>query len=175
MKKLLIFLVIISTVKTFSQENDLNDLQFIIGNWNGSGQGFGNSTSTISASYHFIMDNKYIEVKHESIFKPTENNPKGEHHVDSGIISYDTSRNKTIYRQFNNEGYVNQYVLKSELSTATKLIFETENIENFVPGGKARFTIQKISENEIETIFDVSFPNKEYSCFGTNKLKKLNE
>ena len=70
---------------------------------------------------------------------------------------------------------MNQYVLKEELTTNMKLIFETEIIENFMAGGKARFTINKIAENEIETIFDVSFPNKEYSCFGTNNLKKLNE
>ena len=175
MKKLLIFLVIISTVNTFSQENSLKDLQFIIGNWSGSGQGFSNSALTIKASYHFVMDNKYIEVKHESFFKPTEKNEKGEHHVDIGFISFDTSINNFIYRQFNNEGYMNQYVLKEELTTNMKLIFETEIIENFMAGGKARFTINKIAENEIETIFDVSFPNKEYSCFGTNNLKKLNE
>jgi len=46
------------------------------------------------------------------------------------------------------------------------LVFETEMIENFVPGGKARWTIRKISESQIETTFDVSFPDKEFTCFG---------
>jgi len=50
------------------------------------------------------------------------------------------------------------------------LVFETEEIENFVAGGKARWTIKKIADNKIETIFDVSFPNSEYTCFGTNNL-----
>ena len=67
---------------------------------------------------------------------------------------------------------MNQYVLNDSLSTNDVYIFETENIENFVEGGKSRWTIKKINENKIETIFDVSFPGKEYSCFGTNKLIK---
>ncbi len=111
-----------------------------------------------------------MEVNHESIFKPTEKNPNGDHHIDHGFISYDSSRKKVVYRQFNNEGFVNQYILNDSLSTPDTFIFETETIENFMPGGKARLTIKKISEKEIETIFDVSFPNKEYACFGINKM-----
>ena len=69
---------------------------------------------------------------------------------------------------------VNQYVLNDSLSNETKFVFETEEIENFVPGGKARWTINKIQDNQIETIFDVSFPGEEYACFGTNKQTKVN-
>lgn len=173
MKKLVIILFLLNSLLILAQQNSLEKLKFIIGDWNGSGVGFGNATSTITASYNFVMNKKYIEVKHESQFKPTEKNPKGDHHIDNGFISYDSSRKKIVYRQFNNEGYINQYILNEKLSTDTSLIFETEIIENFVPGGKARYTINKISENEIETIFDVSFPNKEYNCFGTNKLIKI--
>jgi len=172
MKKILTILLLVVTFQINAQHIALEKLQFIIGEWSGTGGGFGNSTSTITASYNFVMNKKYIEVKHESKFKPTEKNPKGEHHIDNGFISFDTSRKKVVYRQFNNEGYVNQYILNEAISTPTSLIFETETIENFVPGGKARLTINKISNTEIETIFDVSFPNKEYSCFGTNKLIK---
>ncbi len=39
-----------------------------------------------------------------------------------------------------------------------------------MPGGKARWTIKLITDQEIETTFDVSFPNKEYTCLGVNKL-----
>ena len=131
-----------------------------------------NDTSIITASYNFVMNRKYIEVKHESHFKPTEKKPKGDHHINNGFMSFDKIRNKIIYRQFNNEGFINQYILNDTLSNESILIFETETIENFMSGGKARFTIKKISKTELETIFDVSFPNKEYSCFGTNKLVK---
>jgi hypothetical protein len=173
MKKIILFIIFSTLINIgYSQQNKLDKLQFLIGNWQGKGTGFGNENSTITATYNFVMNKKYIKVTHESHFKPTEKKPKGEHHIDNGFISFDKIRNTIIYRQFNNEGYVNQYILNDTLSNETTLIFETETIENFMPGGKARFTIKKISTTELETIFDVSFPNKEYSCFGTNTLIK---
>lgn len=105
--------------------------------------------------------------------KPATNNPQGENHVDKGFISFDIKRSSYVYRQFNIEWYINQYILVDSLSDDKKWVFETEMIENFMPGGKARWTVVKISENKIETIFDVSFPGKEYNCFGTNRIRKL--
>jgi len=164
--------IILITAVSLAQENIFEQLDFVLGSWTGTGSGFGNSTSKIESEFKLIMDGKYLEVKNNSKFEPTENNPSGENHIDWGIISYDKSRKKIVYRQFNNEGYVNQYVLNDSLSNDTILVFETEKIENFVEGGKARITIKKISQNEIETIFDVSFPGREFTCFGTNKLKR---
>lgn len=159
---------IISSV-SYGQGNPFDKISFIIGDWTGSGSGFGNETSNIESSFQFTMDGKYIEVKNESKFAPTDKNPKGEHHIDKGFISFDKSRNAIVFRQFNNEGYFNRYVLNDSISDENILVFETEYIENFVPNGKAKWTIKKLNENEIETVFDVSL-GKEYSCFGTNKL-----
>lgn len=159
-------------VLIFGQSNPFDKINFIVGEWSGSGSGFGNEKSKIESSFQLVMDGKYMEVKNESRFEPTEKKPEGEHHIDKGFISYDKIRKAIVFRQFNNEGYVNQYLLVDSLSSDTLLVFETETIENFVSGGKARWTIKKISDNEIETTFEVSFPNKEYTCFGTNKLMK---
>ena len=98
--------------------------------------------------------------------------PDGEHHIDKGLISFDENRKLIVYRQFHIEGYINQYVLNDSLSNDTVLVFETETIESFVPGGKARWTIKKIANDQIETIFDVSFPGEEYACYGTNVLRR---
>lgn len=174
MKKmtLIFFAVLLSSGFGFAQTNPFDKINFIIGDWVGSGSGFGNNKSKINSSFKLVMDGKYIEIINDSKFEPTEKKPEGEHHIDKGFISYDEKRDAIIFRQFNIEGYVNQYVLNEDLSTETKLAFETESIENFAPGGKARWTISKISDTEIKTIFDVSFPNSEYTCFGTNSLVK---
>jgi len=172
MKKILVSLLFLGlSAIVFAQENPYQKIDFIIGDWSGTGSGFGNTTSTIVSGFHYVMDSMYIEVKNESWFEPTEKNPDGEHHVDRGFISYDQSRGLIVFRQFNSEGYVNQYVLNEAASNRNFLVFDTEAIENFVPGGKARWTINKLGENEIETIFDVSFGN-EYSCFGRNALRR---
>ncbi|MDH3649377.1 MAG: hypothetical protein OEQ53_06815 [Saprospiraceae bacterium] len=169
-------LIIIGSVVAFGQlwgqSSPFETIEFIIGKWSGTGEGFGNEKSKIESSYQFVMDGNYIEVMNESKFEPTKQKPEGGHHVDKGFISYDKSRKAIIFRQFNNEGYINKYLLNETLSNDSILVFETEMIENFVDGGKTRWTIRKISEEEIETTFDVAFSDKEYTCFGTNYLKK---
>lgn len=171
---LLVVSLFIFTGKVFPQEINFEKFNFLLGRWTGTGSGFGNEKSTIHSEFKLIMDGKYLEIKNNSIFDPTESKPEGEHHIDWGILSFDKNRERIIYRQFNNEGYVNQYLFNDSLSIDETLIFETESIENFPKGGRARWTIRKISINEIETIFDVSFPGKEFACFGTNRMKKIN-
>ena len=61
-------------------------------------------------------------------------------------------------------------MLNDSLSSDNKFVFETESIENFIPGGNARFTINLLNKNKIETTFDLSFHGKEYACFRTNIL-----
>ena len=63
--------------------------------------------------------------------------------MDKGFISFDATRNLIVFRQFNIEGYVNRYVLDDSLSNELQLVFVTEAIENFMPGGEARWTIKK--------------------------------
>ena len=157
----------------FAQDNPFEVLDFLVGTWGGNGTGFGNEGSTIQSEFRYIMDGKYLQVMNESRFEPTETKPAGDYHLDMGMISYDTYREKLVYRQFHNEGYVNQYILKIDLSNDTDLVFESETIENFPRGGVARWTIRKLSENEIETIFDVAMPDELFVCLGTNKLEKI--
>ncbi|MBI2284478.1 MAG: hypothetical protein HYU71_12270 [Bacteroidetes bacterium] len=155
-----------------AQSTDFSRFHFLLGKWKGAGKGFGNDHSTITSGFTLMMDGRYLEVQNESRFEPTAKNPEGEHHLDRGIISFDKSRKTIVFRQFHSEGFVNQYILNEALSSDSVLVFETESIENFIPGGRARWTIKKISETEIETIFDLSLPNKGYTCYGTNLLRK---
>lgn len=166
-------LIIFATFSSNAQDDPFGQFEFLFGSWSGEGKALGIDSSTIKASYQLAMNDAYIEVAHDSQFVPTADKPKGEHHIDKGFISYDKIRDTYVFRQFNIEGYVNQYILVDSLSDDKKWVFETEIIENFVPGGKTRWTLVKISDLEIETIFDVSFPGKEYACFGTNRMRKV--
>ncbi len=84
----------------------------LLGNWQGEGSGFGGQTSKITSSFDLVMGDMYIEVKNDSKFAPTDKNPKGENHSDRGFISFDKQKKAFFYRQFNIEGYVNEYILK---------------------------------------------------------------
>ncbi len=171
-KGIIVFVFILITSTTFSQTGHFDRLDFLMGEWIGKGSGFGNDSSKIVSSFNLIMDGEYLEIENESWFDPTEKNPEGEHHVDKGIIYYDNTKRVLTFNQFNNEGYVNQYVFNDSLSNDSVLVFETVSIVNFVPGGKARWIIEKLSVNKIKTTFDVSFPGRAYTCFGTNILTK---
>ncbi len=173
MKKMtfLILGFVLTVGLSFGQSNPFDKFSFLIGEWSGTGSGFGNEKSKIESSFKFVMSGKYIEVINDSKFEPSEKNPEGEHHIDKGFISYDKVREKVVFRQFNIEGFVNQYILNDSLSNDSTLIFEAEIIEN-LPKGRTRWTIKKVSETDIETIFDVAFTGDEYTCFGVNNLKK---
>jgi len=170
------FLLLFTLIFCFSQLNaqniELETFNGLIGKWKGTGSGFSSSESTVQSEFNWIMNKGFIEVKNHSQFKPTTQNPKGEIHDDWGIISFDSARKKFVFRQFHVEGFVNQYLLNDSLSSKNSFVFETENIENFVPGGTSRFTINIKSDTEIETLFDVGFPGKEMACFGNNQLTK---
>jgi hypothetical protein len=172
MKKLIILSILsmVSSGKVNAQESGLERFEFLIGHYAGTGEGFSSGQSRIQSSFEYVMDKKYIKVTNHSVFEPNEENPEGSMHEDWGIISYDRNRKAYVFRQFHSEGYVNQYVLNDSLSNDTTFIFESEDIENFVEGGTARFTIHKHKKGKIETVFDVSFPGRGYTCYGRNDL-----
>jgi len=74
---------------TYGQTNPFDRISFIRGDWTGTGSGFGINKSKIKSNFQLTMGRKYIEVKNESWFEPTEKNPKGEHHIDNGFMSFD--------------------------------------------------------------------------------------
>jgi hypothetical protein len=154
----------------FSQNTNFQNLEVLIGSWKGNGSGFSGGTSTITTSFAYALDQKYIYTKNQSSFPPSEENAKGDEHQDWGMISYHKGKKAIIYRQFHNEGYVIEYALNDSLSSDNTFVFESFSIDNFVPGGRARFTILMKAKNVIETIFDISFPGKEFACFGKNTL-----
>jgi len=168
----IILLALALTGILFGQNKSFEKFESLLGSWSGNGVGFGNEKSIIHSEFKSIMNGIYIEIINDSKFTPTEKKSDGEHHIDKGIISFDKIRELIVFRQFNIEGYVNQYILNDSLSNDSTFVFETETIENFAPGGKARWMIEKISDNEIKTTFEVSFPGKEYTCLGTNYLRK---
>ena len=172
MKTRLLIIILLFLVASVHAQNPLERFENLIGSWEGKGTGFGNSKSEISAEYSWLMNKQFIELKHHSEFEPTEQNSEGEIHDDFGIVSYDKARKVVVFRQYHNEGFFNEYILNDSISTSTKLVFETERIENFVPGGRAQFTINILGDKEIQTVFDVGFPGREMACFGTNNLHK---
>lgn len=163
-------MLLVNTVN--AQNIPLEKFSELIGKWSGTGSVSETSESVIHSEFNWVMNKKYIEVKNHSEFKLTAQNPQGEIHDDVGFISFDRSRKRFVFRQFHVEGFVNQYVLNDSLSVGNKFVFESEIIENFVPGGRARYTLILKSGKQLETWFDLAMPGKEMTCYGQNQLTR---
>lgn len=174
-QKIVFILIILLPITLLGQADQDQDpwqlLRYLEGTWIGQGEGM-SGTSSVTQEYNFILKEKYLQMKTRSVFKPQENNPKGEVHEDMGIFSFDGSRKQFVLRGFYVEGFVNQYVLDSIAEDKSLLTFVTENIENAPPGTKAKLVFKRVSDTELEQSFFVAFPGQEYSCFSVNKLKK---
>jgi hypothetical protein len=172
MRKVFLLLLFLPNL-IFAQESKtpqkFSPMEYFLGKWESTshgkpGKGQGNR------EYKYEVGTTYIMVKSESRFEPTDKNPQGEVHIDWGFISFDGFRKKFVYRQFNIEGYVNQYV--ADLSTDKRIVFETEVIENVPAGFKARNTIEILDENTFREGFELAPPGKEYTGCVYNTWKR---
>lgn len=98
-------------------------------------------------------------------------NPKGYHHEDFGVISYDKTRKKFVFRQFHIEGFVNHYSLESISPDGKTITFVTESIENIPPGWRGRETYT-IAENEFSEAFDLAEPRKDFEPYTRASFKR---
>ena len=117
----------------------------------------------------------YIGLLRSLTAMPQEKNPKGEVHEDRTYYSYDTNRKVIACRQFNSEGFINQFVLDSLSSDQKTLIFITENSENAPTGLRVRLIYEIKNENEFVETFELGFVGKQFSCWMTNHWKRKNE
>ncbi len=173
MKKLLVVFLLTSLMALASQNNNVElwePLRFLEGIWTGQGEGM-SGISTVNQEYRFILNGEFLQMTTRSELKPQEKNQKSEIHEDIGFFSFDHTRKKFMLRGFYVEGFINQYV--GDISEDGKTItFETEAIENAPPGTRAKLVFQQTSRNELEQSFFVAWPERDFSCMSTNRLKR---
>jgi hypothetical protein len=148
--------------------------QFLVGTWEGTGQGRPGS-SHVRRQYQFVLNGKFLQVKNRSVYDPHDKNPSGEVHEDWGFLSFDETRGVFVLRQFHVEGFVNQYALLGPASGDLPLRFVSEAIENIAPGWRARETYRKLGDNEFIETFDLAEPGKEFELYTENHFHRSND
>ena len=68
MRNFVVFCLVMFSLSIFAQNPNLSKLDFLIGEWEGIGSGFGNDKSVIAAEFEYALNGQYIEVEHESTF-----------------------------------------------------------------------------------------------------------
>jgi hypothetical protein len=144
---------------------------FLIGRWEGVSEGQpGNGT--VRRDYTRILNSRFIRGQNRSVYPPQEKSPMGETHAHEDWFSFDRVRKRLVLRQFHVEGFVNQYVEDGE-STAQKLVFTTEAIENIPAGWRARETYVIHGPNEFEEIFELAETGKPFETYSRARLKRV--
>ena len=118
------------------------------------------------------LGDRFIEETNRSVYPPQEKNPKGEIHEHRSFFSFDNARKTVVFRQFHVEGFVNQYVLEPTTKPGV-LVFVSEALENIPRGYRARETYTLISPDEIEEVFEIAEPGKDFALYSKTRLKRV--
>jgi hypothetical protein len=143
----------------------------LIGRWQGTTEGQPGK-GDVEPEYTPLLGTRFVHVRNQSRYRPQDKNPKGETHQDLGVFSFDKSRQRIVFRQFHGEGFVNQYVTEA----ATKpgiLVFTSEAIENIAAGWRARETYRMLGPDEIEEVFELAEPGKDFETYSHTRLRRV--
>lgn len=146
-------------------------IRFLAGTWQGTASGEP-GTGTVVRHYEFILKDRFLHERNTSTFPPQEKNKTGEVHEHWSFFSFDKKRNTILFRQFHQEGFVVTYALNAALSTPSRLVFESEQLENIPSSWKARETYDVVSDHEFVETFEVAPTNKPYSVYSRNQFKR---
>lgn len=143
----------------------------LLGRWEGTSEGQPGK-GTVTREYSRALNERFIRVRNRVIYPPQEGNLKGETHEDEGFISADRARKVLVFRQFHVEGFINQYI-ESPDSTATRVVFTSEAIENIPPGWRARETYVIAGPDAFEEIFELAEPDKPFAVYSRAMLRRV--
>jgi len=154
-----------------SVESPWAPVQFMIGEWAGESDGEPGK-GTVKRTYRFVLGDKFLHEQNVSTYPPQPKNEKGEVHEHWSFFSHDRARHTLVFRQFHQEGFVNQYVMAAG-SPAGTVVFETEALENVPSGWKARETYQVVSPDEFVETFELAPGDGAYEVYGKARFKRV--
>jgi hypothetical protein len=148
----------------------LAPVSFLVGRWTTTsegepGQGAG------QREYTRVLGGRFIQGTSRVTYPPQPKNPKGETHEDLGFFSFDRARKQIVFRQFHVEGFVTQYGMDAS-TTAGTVVFSSQSIENIPAGFRARETCRLISADEIEEVFEMAEPGKDFTVYSRTRLRR---
>lgn len=135
-------------------------LRPLAGTWHGEVDGK-LGTGTGVRRYELILGERYLMSRHSSVRLPQEKSPKGDQHEELGIFSFDSERQKIVWREFFIEGVVSRYVCE----TAPKKVVCTSEAVESGPGIRARLTLDITDRYRFEELYEIAWPGKELEAY----------
>lgn len=150
----------------------LRDLQWLIGDWRGLGEGQP-GRSAVERHAELALGGHFVRVEGRSVYPKQEANPKGDIHGEIDVWSYDRARQTLILRQFDTLGFVGTYVLDKSSSSAGKWVLLGESLENVPKGWKARYTFTLLAPNEYHEMLELDADGKGFKPYVTNRFLRI--
>jgi hypothetical protein len=148
------------------------NLRVLIGTWEGSAAGVpGKGVST--REYRFELNERFLSEHGKIVWEPKSGAEKAAVHEDFGWFSYDRTLKKLVWRQFHDEGFVNEYTLDSASADGKSLDFVSVRIENIAPGFRAKESLHVLSADELEATFWLAAPGKDFEALVRSHLKRV--
>jgi hypothetical protein len=148
-------------------------IQLMVGEWAGESDGQPGK-GTVKRTYRFVLGDKFLYEQNVSTYPPQPKNQKGEVHEHWSLFSHDRARHTLVFRQFHQEGFVNQYVMTPG-SPAGTIVFETEALENVPASWRARETYEVVSPDEFVETFELSQGGKPYEVYSKARFKRIRQ
>lgn len=171
----LLVLALVCAAGSRAQESPAPDpwqpMARFVGEWQGTASGEAGSGS-VTRRYVKVLGGRFIQESNTTTYPPQEKNKAGEVHEHSGMFSYDKGRKTLVLRQFHTEGFVNTYRQSSPLG-ADKLVFDSENFENFSNSWKARETYEFAGDDRFVEVFELAPPGKPFQVYSRTELKRV--
>ena len=164
----------ISAVAAPAAQSDPDSLRLvspILGRWKGTSEGQP-GTGSVERTYERALGGRFIRVRNRSTYPAQPKNPKGEIHEDEGFFSFDRARTRIVFRQFHTEGFVVHYLADAD-SSAARIVFASEAIENIPAGWQARETYLVHGPDAFEEIFELAEPGKPFEVYSRTRLERV--
>jgi hypothetical protein len=143
------FIIITSTSASFPQNNNLSELQFLIGEWVGSGGGANSGQGTGSSVFRYDLDSTII-IRENFAHYPEQNNKPEYTHKDIMMIFMKSGSPKALY--IDNENHAINYNITF---SGNHLIFTSEEIKGMP---QFRLTYEKPEGDKMNLIFEIAPP-----------------
>jgi hypothetical protein len=154
-----------------AQADTWKPFRFFVGVWQGTGKGEAGD-ATVEREYKFAVGGKYLQAAHRSLYDPKAKNPKGDVHEDLGFFSYDKGRKQFVFRQFNNEDFLIQFVVSSISEDGKTMILDSESVENIPKTMRARVTYKIVGNNEFTETYEIAEPGKDFAVYYAKDFKR---
>jgi THAP4-like, heme-binding beta-barrel domain len=149
-------------------------IAFMLGSWTGTASGQAGEGS-VEREYARVLSGRFVHERNRTSYPPQAANARGEVHEHASYFSYDQARGRIVLRQFHQEGFVNTYVHDPKASGRAKLVFVSEDFENFDDAWKARETYDVISADAFVETFELAAPGKPFETYSRSRMTRARD